>query len=46
MLPVNCALFGQVLSEDKISRNRPTYKQELPMAVMLGNGSRHNEQSL
>ena len=24
MLPVNCALFGQVLSEDKISRNRPT----------------------
>ena len=38
--------FGKPLSEEKIFRNRPIQKQELPVAAMFVNGSRRNEHSL
>ena len=39
--------FGQVVSEEKIFKNRPiTQKQELPVTAMFVNGSGQNVQTL
>jgi hypothetical protein len=46
MLPVNFALFGLSVSEEKIFYKLTNQKQELPMVVMFASGLGRNEYSL
>jgi hypothetical protein len=38
--------YGKAVSEEKIFRNRPIRKKELPVAAIFVNGSGRNEHSL
>jgi hypothetical protein len=42
MLPTKFRSFGKAVSEEKIFRNRPIRKKELPVAAMFVNKSGRN----